>query len=193
MCHNHAVSPDVFAVEADLTEEGACERIVEMALSRFGRIDLVVNAAVASRWGSMLESAPLLDSASLQLQVNAVVPMQLACAAAHLFWQDQIGENRAANRNVINMSSISGQNLFSGEGQSVYAASKAALDHLTGHMALEFAAIGVRVNAVAPNSFPGNVPIARVVRAVEGLDDGDATGTIVVVDGDADHVIELFA
>lgn len=193
VCHSHAVSSDAFAVEADLTEEGACERIVEMALSQFGRIDLIVNAAVASTWGPMLESAPLLNSAPRQFLMNAVVPLQVACAAAHLSWQDRIGENRAVNRNVINVSSISGQNLFSGEGQSVYAASKAALDHLTGHMALEFAAIGVRVNAVAPNSFPTHVPISRVVRAIEELDDGDTTGTIVVVDGEADHVIELFA
>ena len=191
--HRHEIPPDVFAVEADLTEEGACERIVEMALSRFGRIDLVVNAAAAPTWGPMLDSELLLDSASRQFLVNSVVPLKLACAAAQVFWQDRVSENRASNRNVVNMSSISGQHLFPGEGQSVYAASKAALDHLTGHMALEFAAIGVRVNAVAPNSFPTNVPVGRVVRAIEGLDQGDATGTIVVVDGEADQVIELFA
>ena len=138
--HRRPISSDVFAIEADLTEQGECERIVEVALSRFGRIDLVVNAAVASTWGPMLESSAVGTVLPQQLMMNVVVPLQVACATARLFWQDFVDENRAAGRNVINMSSISGQNLFPGEGQSVYAASKAALDHLTGHMALEFAA-----------------------------------------------------
>ncbi len=191
--HRHPVSSDIFSVEADLADQDECERVVEVTLSRFGRIDLVVNAAVASTWGPMLESTSLLHSAPSQFLVNAIAPMRVACAAARQFWQEAIDENRTTNRNVINISSISGQNLFSGEGQSVYAASKAALDHLTGHMALEFATIGVRVNAVAPDSFPTNVPISRVVHAIERLDKGDDTGTIVVVDGDDDHVVRLFA
>ncbi len=184
---------DVFSIRADLTGQGECERIVEAALDRFGRIDLVVNAAVFSRWGNMLESIHLVDSAATQFLLNAVVPLRIACAAARLSWEDVIEENRSSNRNVINISSISGQNIFAGEGQGVYAASKAALDHLTGHMALEFAAIGVRVNAVAPNSFPRNVPTTRVVSAIENLEGGNDTGTIVVVDGQADQHIRLFA
>jgi NAD(P)-dependent dehydrogenase (short-subunit alcohol dehydrogenase family) len=191
--HHRPVSSDVFSIESDLTEEGESERIVAAALDRFGRIDLVVNAAVFSRWGPMLESAPVLDSAPSQFLVNTVVPMRIASAVASLFWHDLVDENRGANRNVINVSSISGQHLFAGEGQSIYAASKAALDHLTGHMALEFATIGVRVNAVAPNSFPSNVPTSRVVRAIEHLDAGGSNGTIVVVDGGADHEIRLLA
>jgi NAD(P)-dependent dehydrogenase (short-subunit alcohol dehydrogenase family) len=171
--------------------EGECERIVQATLDRFGRVDLLVNAAVASTWGPMVESEMLWNSASTQLLTNVVVPFRVSCAAAHLYWQDHVDENRAENRSVINVSSISGQNLFPGEGQSVYAASKAALDHLTGHMALEFAAIGVRVNAIAPNSFPSKIPIERVVEAIAGLDAGDDSGGIVVVDGAFDYRIQL--
>ena len=184
-------SSGVFAIEADLTAEGECERIIEATLDRFGRVDLLVNAAVASTWGPMLESEELWNSASTQFLTNVVVPFRMSCAAARLYWRDHIDDNRAANRSVINVSSVSGQNLFPGEGQSVYAASKAALDHLTGHMALEFAAIGVRVNAIAPNSFPSNVPIERVVDAIAGLDAGDGSGGIVVVDGAVDYRIQL--
>jgi NAD(P)-dependent dehydrogenase (short-subunit alcohol dehydrogenase family) len=189
--HHRRPSSGVFAIEADLTAEGECERIVKATLDRFGRVDLLVNAAVASTWGPMLESEKLWNSASTQFLTNVVVPFRVSCAAAHLYWRDHVDENRAANRSVINVSSISGQNLFPGEGQSVYAASKAALDHLTGHMALEFAAIGVRVNAIAPNSFPSKIPIERVVEAIAGLDAGDSSGGIVVVDGAVDYRIQL--
>jgi NAD(P)-dependent dehydrogenase (short-subunit alcohol dehydrogenase family) len=187
------VQSDVFSIEADLTKDGECERVVNDALSRFDRIDLVINAAMVSTWGRMLDSEPLQNSAPNQFSTNVIVPLRVSCAVARLFWQDHVSENRSKNRSVINISSVSGHNLYPGEGQSVYAASKAALDHLTGHMALEFAEIGVRVNAVAPNSFPGVVPIGRVVQAIEGLDLRKDTGTIVVVDGDADQVIHLIA
>jgi NAD(P)-dependent dehydrogenase (short-subunit alcohol dehydrogenase family) len=185
------VQSDVFAIEADLTKDGECERVVNEVLSRFDRIDLVINAAMVSTWGRMLESEALQNSAPNQFLTNVIVPLRVSCAVARLFWQDHVSENRSKNRSVINISSVSGHNLYPGEGQSVYAASKAALDHLTGHMALEFAEVGVRVNAVAPNSFPGVVPIGRVAQAIEGLDLGKDTGTIVVVDGDADRVIHL--
>ena len=123
--------------------------------------------------------------------MNVIVPMRISSAVAGQFWSDHIPENRSSNRNVINMSSVSGQSLYLGEGQSVYSASKAALDQLTGHMAHEFAAINVRVNSVAPNSFPTNVAVQRVVRAIETLDRSLDNGTIVIVDGDADRTIHL--
>jgi NAD(P)-dependent dehydrogenase (short-subunit alcohol dehydrogenase family) len=185
------VVSDLFSIEADLTKDGECERVVEAALSRFARIDLVINAAMVSGWGSLLDSESLLNSAQTQFLTNVIVPMKISSAVASRFWSDHIPENRASNRNVINISSVSGQTLYLGEGQSVYAASKAALDHLTGHMAHEFAAINVRVNALAPNSFPTNVAVQRVVQAIETLDRRSDTGTIVIVDGDADRIIHL--
>ncbi len=182
---------DVHAVEADLTVDGESQRVVEMTLERFGRLDVVINAAVASTWGPMLTSESLWNSAPVQFLTNVVVPLRVSCAAARLFWQERVEENRAARRGIVNISSVSGRNIYPNEGQSVYAASKAALDHLTGHMALEFAAIGVKVNAVAPNSFPSNVAISRVAQAIVELDDGDGTGTIVVADGATDQLIPL--
>ena len=46
----------IFAVRADLTDERECDRVVELALARYDRIDLLVNGAVSSSWGSMLDS-----------------------------------------------------------------------------------------------------------------------------------------
>jgi NAD(P)-dependent dehydrogenase (short-subunit alcohol dehydrogenase family) len=187
------VAAGVFEIEADLTTESECERTVEVALAHFGRIDLVVNAAVSSAWGPMLDSNELSASAPRQFLVNVVAPLWISNAVGRLFWKKDPDANRARNRSVINVSSISGQNFFAAEGQSVYAATKAALDHLTGHMALEFAHIGVRVNAVAPNSFPSNVPTERVIAAIESLDTGELSGSIVVVDGDHDRIVRLFS
>ena len=182
----------VFAIQADLVEDGAAERVVEATLERYGRIDVVVNAAVSSIVGPMIDSD--LDAIAPGLLVtNVVVPLRVACAAARRFWAAHTDENRAGGRHVVNLSSVSSRAVFSGEGQSVYAASKAALDHLTAHMAVEFDAIGVRVNAIAPTSFPGHVATERVAAAICALDGGTATGELVVVDGDTDRTIRLLA
>ena len=69
-----------------------------------------------------------------------------------------------------------------GTGQAVYAASRAALDHLTYHVASVLWNIEVRVNALAPNTFPALVDTRRVLDAIVAVDCGDQPGEIIVVD-----------
>jgi NAD(P)-dependent dehydrogenase (short-subunit alcohol dehydrogenase family) len=181
----------VFAVRADVTEERECDRVVELALARYDRVDLVVNAAVYSIWSTMLGSDQLRRSAQYQFVTNVVAPLNMATAAARQFWQGRDTENRERNRNVVNISSVAGLRIYGGLGQSIYAASKSALNQLTGHMAGEFAPLGVRVNATAPNSFPSIVPTSRAADAIVRLDEGSENGVIVVVDGAEDTVIQM--
>jgi hypothetical protein len=58
-------------------------------------------------------------------------------------------------------------------------------------MADEFSAIGIRVNATAPNSFPSIIPTSRAADAIVRLDHGTENGVIVVGDGEVDTVIQL--
>jgi NAD(P)-dependent dehydrogenase (short-subunit alcohol dehydrogenase family) len=181
----------IFCIQADLTDERECDRVVELALARYDRIDLLVNGAVSSSWGPMIGSDYLRRSGYRQMVTNVLVPLNLASAAARLAWQGHDEENRANNCNVVNVSSVAGLRIYPGSGQSIYAASKAALNQLTGHMAEEFAPIGVRVNATAANSFPSIIPTSRAADAILRLDEGTANGTIVVVDGVEDEVIQM--
>jgi NAD(P)-dependent dehydrogenase (short-subunit alcohol dehydrogenase family) len=178
----------VFAIRADLSLEGEVERVVELVLARFDRVDLLVNAAVHSVWAPMLESDRLLESIGQQLQTNLVVPLKLSVALARTFWRDRDQENRAANRNIVNLSSTAGLKIYHNLNQSIYSASKAALNFLTRHMADEFRPIGLRVNAVAPNSFPRIVSTESVVAAVRKLDGDSVTGKILVLDSDGEHL-----
>lgn len=56
-----------------------------------------------------------------------------------------------SNRNVVNLSSTAGLFVYPDLGQSVYAASKAALNHLTYHLASDFC--GFCVGALPPPLF----------------------------------------
>jgi NAD(P)-dependent dehydrogenase (short-subunit alcohol dehydrogenase family) len=182
----------IFAIQADLTQPGECEQVVDAALSRFGRIDLVVNSAASSIWAPMLGSNRLVSTGHSQLVTNVLVPLKLSLIVAEQFWKGREAENRQCNRNVVNVSSIAGLHIYPSQGQSLYGASKAALNHLTGYMAQELAPIGIRVNATAPNSFPAIVSTERAAISIWTLDEGTDTGTVVVVDGDRDEVIKLY-
>jgi NAD(P)-dependent dehydrogenase (short-subunit alcohol dehydrogenase family) len=172
----------LFTIHADLAQPGQIDRVVELALARYGRIDAVVNAAVYSVWSSMLESDEVAASAERQFLVNAIAPFRLSLAIARAFWRNRDAENRKMNRCVVNVSSIGGVKVYQESGQSVYSASKAALNYLTYHMAHEFRPIGVRVAGIAPNSFPGIVPTESVAIAIDRMIDSEANGDLLVID-----------
>jgi len=179
----------VFAIRADLTEDAELRRVVELTLARFGCIDLLVNAAAYAVWAPVVESRALLESAERQFAVNVLAPLRLAAHVAHAFWRDRDSENRAFNRNVVNVSSIAAINVYPHRGQSVYSASKAALNALTRHLATEFSIFGVRVNATAPDSFPSPVSFERAAESIVRLDRETMTGSILVLSGDGEQTI----
>jgi NAD(P)-dependent dehydrogenase (short-subunit alcohol dehydrogenase family) len=122
---------------ADVASPGDAERTIATAIDRWGRLDVLVNNAGA---GAILGLA---DVTAQRIEdifaVNVVGPSLLAKAACpHL----------AASRGcIVNISSTFGHKPAAG--LSHYAASKAALEHLTRCWALELAPLGIRVNAVA--------------------------------------------
>ncbi|RJF75488.1 SDR family NAD(P)-dependent oxidoreductase [Rhodopseudomonas palustris] len=132
-----AAHPNITPLVADAAGADDARRTISTAVERWGRIDALINNAGA---GAILPLAEVTADRIRQIfAVNVVGPSLLAAAALpHL----------AASRGVIvNVSSTFGHK--PGAGLSHYAASKAALEHLTRCWALEFAPSGIRVNAVA--------------------------------------------
>jgi NAD(P)-dependent dehydrogenase (short-subunit alcohol dehydrogenase family) len=149
-------------------------------LAEYGRIDLLVNAAGIAIWGRILDG-DVVEAAAKQLLLNAVVPLQMAAEVARQFWVVRPDDNRKRNRNIVNVSSSAGVYVYRDSGQSVYAASKAALNHLTCHLAGEFEPIGIRANVLAPDAFPSIVPTEVVAAHIETLDRGSMTGEVVML------------
>lgn len=128
--------PNIVGLTADASSAADATRTIALAIERWGRIDVLVNNAGA---GAIL---PLADATPERIEsifaVNVFGPSHYAAAALpHL-------EN--SNGSIINISSTFGHKAAAGP--SHYAASKAALEHLTRCWALELAP-RVRVNAVA--------------------------------------------
>jgi NAD(P)-dependent dehydrogenase (short-subunit alcohol dehydrogenase family) len=173
----------VYVVHADLEQPGQVERVIDIALARHGRVDLLVNAAAYSFWHEqgVVDGDLLLDSVGRHFAVNVGIPLRFATRLAQRFWLANDLQNRARNRNIVNVSSLAGSRVYPG-GQAVYAASKAALNQLTRHLAAEFGEFGVRANALAPNSFPSIVSTDSVAKAIARLDADTATGKVLVID-----------
>ena len=126
------------AVGTDLTTPSGPDEIVQHAVSRFGGIDVVVNAAGIIATGGTDNTADDVWDRVMALNVRA--PFRLMRAAF-----PYLKERRGA---VVNVSSVNGQRVF--PNLAAYNTSKAALDHLTRCAAIDWAPHAVRVNAVNP-------------------------------------------
>jgi NAD(P)-dependent dehydrogenase (short-subunit alcohol dehydrogenase family) len=131
---------DVAAIGADVSERA--EDIVAETLSRFGRLDILINNA------SELGPSPMPRLEDLQwadferiVRVNAVAPLHLIQLA--------LPSLRASGSGVVvNITSDAGVNAYPGWGG--YGAGKAALEHLSRVLAAEIEGSGVRVYVVDP-------------------------------------------
>lgn len=167
---------------ADLSSEADIQRIAERCKELYESIDVVVNCAYHKQFGRLLNNPQHIGSIHRQFSVNVASPLLLAVAIANAFWLDDIDGNITKGRHIVNVSSTSGVNCYRNRGQAIYAASKAALNMLSQHMAFEFQSIGVRINCVVPTSFPALVPTSRVVREILRFDQTDETGAQITIE-----------
>lgn len=172
----------VFLVETDLLDDDAVDHVVDIALARFGRIDLLVNAAgyTGAQPSDVIDGDTARTEFAPHFATDVGLPLRLSTTVAQRCWLHDGPANRARNRNIVNVSSRSGASVPP-NGHVVYSAAKAALDQLTRGLAGEFTEFGVRVNAIAPNPFPATVSTDNVVRSIIELDRGTASGEIFPV------------
>ncbi|HEX2930513.1 MAG TPA: SDR family NAD(P)-dependent oxidoreductase [Candidatus Binatia bacterium] len=133
---------------ADLTLEPEVQSAFEKITAAHGRVDVLVNVAGGSMHRHRLEEFPLKN---WQTVIDANLTSTFLCCRAVVGMMKQQKSGAIVN--------ISSDIAFSGsENRSAYAAAKAGILGLTKTLALELAAFGVRVNAVAP----GRIDTPRV-------------------------------
>ncbi|SCL23105.1 3-oxoacyl-[acyl-carrier protein] reductase [Micromonospora pallida] len=130
---------DSFAISADLSEPGAAHQLVEAVLDRTGSINVLVNNAAHCESPDTVDT---LTQGSLErhYRVNTIAPALLTAEVA----RRRRGDDPLC---VVNVTTDAARAF---PGQIGYGTSKAALEALTRATALDLAAGGIRVNAVAP-------------------------------------------
>jgi NAD(P)-dependent dehydrogenase (short-subunit alcohol dehydrogenase family) len=190
--------PSTVPFVADVVDEAAPAAVIDAAIARWGRVDVLVNNA------GVFTGMPLADVTAERIEqlfaTNVTAPSLVASAAL-----PALREHRGT---IINVSSTFGHRPIAGAAH--YAASKAAIEALTRSWALELAADGVRVNAIAPGpTESGSLAVAGAGRQIKRDDSrqvpvgragrarrdsgrggaprrpgaGSATGQVIAVDG----------
>lgn len=192
-CKKNGVDVEIF--KGDLAKEESCKALIDLAVEKFGRVDLLVNNAGIVKDNLILKMTS--DDFMDVIQTNLFSAFNCSKYAAKIMVKQRSGS-------IINMSSVSG--VFGNPGQANYSSAKAGVIGLTKSLAKELGKRNITVNAIAPgfidtdmtNSFSENtikeivnsVPLNRIgnvddiAKTVSFLaNSGYITGQVIVVDG----------
>jgi gluconate 5-dehydrogenase len=154
------------AIEADVTDEAAVQRMIQATLDRFGRLDILINNAGVGIAGPPEE----MTLADWQTVIDVNLTGVFLCAR-------EAGKAMIASGNggrIVNIASILGAVASEPGPATAYAASKGGVVNLTRDLAVHWAPHGIRVNAIGPAYFPSAMTgdafaLPEVLSAIERL------------------------
>lgn len=132
---------DFYSIVADVSSEAGCRGIVESTITRWGRVDVLVNnVGVVGPAESVVDIDPVAWDSLFRVNVTSVMLMSKFCIPAM----------RAADGgSIVNVSSLAGSLTHP---RPAYATTKGAILSLTRSMASRHGPEGIRVNAIAPGT-----------------------------------------
>ena len=128
------------AFEADVTSSDDCRRMVEAAVDRYGRLDILVNVVGILALESVVDVAEETWDRLMEVNIKSVM-------LASKFAIPRMIEGGGGS--IVNISSIAGLRAYNA---TPYTTSKAAINGLTMSMAGDHGRDNVRVNAIAPGA-----------------------------------------
>lgn len=188
---------DAIAVKANVSNQKDVSAMFREAFKHFGHIDILVNNAgvVDDAYLLMLNS----DSLDKSIDINLKGYFYCCQQAALKMFKQKSGR-------IVNVSSVSSKLALAG--QSVYGATKGAINSMTATLAKELAPYGIQVNAVAPgfittemidaipqekkDEYLKNIPMGRLGKVEEVAEvvnmlcsdvSSYITGQVIVIDG----------
>lgn len=136
-----AAGGEALPVVCDISKPEDAKRLVETAVSTYGKLDVLVNNAGVLEAG--LKPIDRVEDADMDriIQINEKGTMYCMREATNAM--------KEAGGSIVNVASVAG---VMGCGGAAYVASKAAVIGITRHTALRFAGKGIRCNAICPGS-----------------------------------------
>lgn len=134
-----ALGVDAYAAKFDVTDKDAVEKAIADIVTKYGRIDVLVNNAGITRDGLFIRMTPENWEAVINTNLNSA--FYVSNPVVKIMMKQRSGS-------IVNMASISG--VYGNAGQANYSSAKAGLIGLTKSLAKELASRGIRVNAIAP-------------------------------------------
>ena len=142
--------------QADLSQKGEAENLVEQVKQKLGDIDILVNNAGVMSDASIIQMSDDLWDEAINVNLTVAFKLIRACAPS------MVGKNWGRVINISSQVALTGS-----ANHAHYAAAKAGLLGLTYSAAKEYGASGVTVNAV----LPGRIETKMIAdRAIEKLD-----------------------
>jgi NAD(P)-dependent dehydrogenase (short-subunit alcohol dehydrogenase family) len=173
-----------YAVEValmDVTRPAEVAKVADDVVKRHGKIDILVNNAGIARSETPAETVA--DEHWLNV-IDVNVNGTFWCCRA--FGRHMLA---AKSGSIVNIGSMSGLIVNKPQEQAYYNASKAAVHHLTKSLAAEWAARGVRVNAVAPTYI--NTPLTAFVKSNPKMHEAWIGGTPMGRMGEVDEIASV--
>ena len=128
-------------VQADVTSDADCRRMIDAAVERYGGLDILVNNAGIAGKGAVTEVTEELWDRVMAVNLKSIF-LASRHAVPHM--------ERGGGGSIVCIASVAG---FTGEkGQVAYNTSKHGVVGLVRCMAYDHAAAGIRVNAVCPGA-----------------------------------------
>lgn len=124
----------------DLSEESQCERLVEFALEKYGKLDVLFNNAGNPTHGWITEASSEFWYKTIQHELHTVY---LACKASWPALSKSSGT-------IINMGSAAGWLTFKVLAGLAHSAAKGGVIAMTRHLAMEGRHVGIRANSISP-------------------------------------------
>ncbi len=155
-----ALAPDrVLVQKLDVTLPHDAATAVEAAITRFGRIDVLINNAGYGVIGAV-EETPEAEYRA-QMDTNFFGALSVTKAALPYLRAQKSGA-------IVNVSSMGGQMSFAGA--SAYSASKFALEGLSEALAQEVAPFGIKVIIVEPGALRTNFSGSNAIKLMPVMD-----------------------
>ena len=144
------------AVEADLTDAESIRHVLDTATAAFGTPDILVNNAGMADGDFATKLS--LDTVDKVIDLDFRAPFLLSCGLAErLIEREMPGW-------IVNISSVGAFFYAPKSASALYCSCKAGLIRMTETLAIEWAAFGINVNAIAPGMFESEMTAGYIER-----------------------------